>query len=177
MITTVWFPLENTELKFADLSGNQLPINFKLQIGLKIPLVKLKIFQALRTGHFLLSHLSPLFAFISSRILHAHVPPWNVTSCFSKLISNWKSNPWLFYQCRVILSSCWGHVFTLMRLGRRSCLACQHLYSKLLISHSPREQNNGKGMLFSVEQAFVGRDEIQAPLKTPALEASGMDEC
>jgi len=26
----------------------------------------------------------------------------------------------------------------------------------------------GKGMLFSVEQAFVGRDEIQAPLKTPA---------
>ena len=32
-------------------------------------------------------------------------------------------------------------------------------------------------MLFSVEQAFVGRDEIQAPLKTPALEASGMDEC
>ena len=32
-------------------------------------------------------------------------------------------------------------------------------------------------MLFSVEQAFVGRDEIQAPLKTPAWEASGMDEC
>ena len=26
-------------------------------------------------------------------------------------------------------------------------------------------------MLFSVEQAFVGRDEIQAPLKTPAWEA------
>ena len=26
-------------------------------------------------------------------------------------------------------------------------------------------------MLFSVEQAFVGRDEIRAPLKTPAWEA------
>ena len=30
----------------------------------------------------------------------------------------------------------------------------------------------GKGMLFSVEQAFVGRDEIGAPLKTPAWEAT-----
>ena len=29
----------------------------------------------------------------------------------------------------------------------------------------------GKGMLFSVEQAFVGREEIRAPLKTPAWEA------
>ena len=29
-----------------------------------------------------------------------------------------------------------------------------------------------KGMLFSVEQAFVGRDEIQAPLKMPAWEAN-----
>ena len=27
-------------------------------------------------------------------------------------------------------------------------------------------------MLFSVEQAFVGREEIRAPLKTPAWEAS-----
>ena len=27
-------------------------------------------------------------------------------------------------------------------------------------------------MLFSVEQAFVGRDKIQAPLKMPACEAS-----
>ena len=27
-------------------------------------------------------------------------------------------------------------------------------------------------MLFSVEQAFVGREEIQAPLKTPAWEAT-----
>ena len=27
-------------------------------------------------------------------------------------------------------------------------------------------------MLFSVEQAFVGRDEIRAPLKTPAWEAN-----
>ena len=26
-------------------------------------------------------------------------------------------------------------------------------------------------MLFSVEQAFVGREEIRAPLKTPAWEA------
>ena len=29
----------------------------------------------------------------------------------------------------------------------------------------------GKGMLSSVEQAFVGRDEKRAPLKTPAWEA------
>ena len=29
----------------------------------------------------------------------------------------------------------------------------------------------GKGMLYSVEQAFVGRDERRAPLKTPAWEA------
>ena len=29
----------------------------------------------------------------------------------------------------------------------------------------------GKGMLSSVEQAFVGRDETRAPLKTPAWEA------
>ena len=29
----------------------------------------------------------------------------------------------------------------------------------------------GKGMLFSVEQAFVGTDEKRAPLKTPAWEA------
>ena len=30
----------------------------------------------------------------------------------------------------------------------------------------------GKGMLFSVEQAFVGRDEIQAPLKMIVWEAT-----
>ena len=30
----------------------------------------------------------------------------------------------------------------------------------------------GKGMLSSVEQVFVGRDERQAPLKAPAWEAS-----
>ena len=29
-------------------------------------------------------------------------------------------------------------------------------------------------MLFSVEQAFVGREEIRAPLKTPAWEAMVM---
>ena len=29
----------------------------------------------------------------------------------------------------------------------------------------------GKGMLFLVEQAFVGRDDKQAPPKTPAWEA------
>ena len=29
-------------------------------------------------------------------------------------------------------------------------------------------------MLFSVEQAFVGRDEKRAPLKTPAWEAKAM---
>ena len=31
-------------------------------------------------------------------------------------------------------------------------------------------------MLSSVEQAFVGRDEIRAPLKMPAWEASFSDE-
>ena len=31
----------------------------------------------------------------------------------------------------------------------------------------------GKGMLSSVEQAFVGREEIRAPLKMPAWEARG----
>ena len=31
-------------------------------------------------------------------------------------------------------------------------------------------------MLFSVEQAFVGREEIRAPLKTPAWEASKTPE-
>ena len=50
-------------------------------------------------------------------------------------------------------------------------LACQHFISKLLIGHLPCECNNGKGMLSSVEQALVGRDEIRAPLKTPAWEA------
>ena len=33
----------------------------------------------------------------------------------------------------------------------------------------------GKGMLFSVEQAIVGREEIRAPLKTPAWEANSGD--
>ena len=41
-----------------------------------------------------------------------------------------------------------------------------------IVGHLPRECGNGKGMLSSVEQAFVGRDEIWAPLKTPAWEAS-----
>ena len=31
-------------------------------------------------------------------------------------------------------------------------------------------------MLFSVEQAFVGRDEIRAPLKTPAWEATANED-
>ena len=34
----------------------------------------------------------------------------------------------------------------------------------------------GKKMLFSVEQAFVGRDEIRAPLKMPAWEATEIIE-
>ena len=52
-----------------------------------------------------------------------------------------------------------------------SCLACQHFIAQLLIGHLPRKLNNGKGILFSVEQVFVGRDEKQARLKTPAWEA------
>ena len=35
----------------------------------------------------------------------------------------------------------------------------------------------GKGMLFSVEQASVGRDEIQAPLKLPGWEATVTHAC
>ena len=35
----------------------------------------------------------------------------------------------------------------------------------------PPPTNNGKGMLFLVEQAFVGKDEKRAPLKTPAWQA------
>ena len=31
-------------------------------------------------------------------------------------------------------------------------------------------------MLFSVEQAFVGREEIRAPRKTPAWEATSLSE-
>ena len=34
----------------------------------------------------------------------------------------------------------------------------------------------GKGMLFSVEQAFVGRDERRAPLETPMWEARLSDD-
>ena len=52
-----------------------------------------------------------------------------------------------------------------------SCLACQHFISQLVIGHLPRKWNNGKGMLSSVEQAFVGRDEKRAPLKTTAWES------
>ena len=37
---TVEFSLDNTEEKFANLSGNRLPINIKRSIGLKIALVK-----------------------------------------------------------------------------------------------------------------------------------------
>ena len=40
-----------------------------------------------------------------------------------------------------------------------------------MIGHLPRKQNNEKGMLFLVEQAFVGRNEKQAPQKKPAWEA------
>ena len=64
-----------------------------------------------------------------------------------------------------------GHVFSLSR-AYELCLACQHFISKLLIGHLPREYNNGKGIMSSVEQAFVGREEIQAPLKMPAWEAT-----
>ena len=47
----------------------------------------------------------------------------------------------------------------------QSRLACQHFITQLFIGHLPRKYNRGKGMLFSVEQAFVGRDEKRAPLK------------
>ena len=46
------------------------------------------------------------------------------------------------------------------------------LYFKTVDWSIPGEFNNGKGMLPSVEQVFVGREEIRALLKTPAWEAS-----
>ena len=46
--------------------------------------------------------------------------------------------------------------------------------AQLFIGHLPRKLNNGKGMLFPVEQAFVGRDEKRATLKTPAWEANSL---
>ena len=114
VMATVWFPLDNTKLKFADLSGNQLPINFNWS---KNNFGEIQISQALDWAFPSVPFFSLVcLHFRSDHILHVHVPPWNFTSLFSKLISNWKSNPWLFYQCRVIPSSSWGHVITLTRL-------------------------------------------------------------
>ena len=57
------------------------------------------------------------------------------------------------------------------RVTLKSRLARQHFIAQLLIGHLPRKLNNGRGMLFSIEQAFVGRDEKRVPLKMPAWEA------
>ena len=43
------------------------------------------------------------------------------------------------------------------------------------IFHNLEGTKLGKGMLLSVEQAFVGRDAIRAPLKTSAWEAITQD--
>ena len=45
------------------------------------------------------------------------------------------------------------------------------LYFKTIDCSLTTRIKNGKEMLFSVEQAFVGREEIRALLKTPAWEA------
>ena len=50
-MATIEFSLDNTELKFADLPGNQLQINFNHLIGLKITLVKFTYPRGW-TGHF-----------------------------------------------------------------------------------------------------------------------------
>ena len=42
LMATVEFSLDNSQQKFADLSGNQIPIYFKRLIGLKIVFVKFK---------------------------------------------------------------------------------------------------------------------------------------
>ena len=61
VMTTIEFSLDNTEEKFANLSGNWLPINIKRSIGLKIALVKFsnpKVYTA-----WPLSLSVPLFSF------------------------------------------------------------------------------------------------------------------
>ena len=52
-MATVEFSLDNTDKEFADLSGSQLPINFKHSIGLKISLKKFTYPKGL-TGRLLL---------------------------------------------------------------------------------------------------------------------------
>ena len=52
------------------------------------------------------------------------------------------------------------------RVTLRSRSTFQNLESTMWLA------KRGKGMLSSVEQAFVGREEIQAPLKTPVWEAT-----
>ena len=76
-------------------------------------------------------------------------------------------------------------IFNITEGGFRTNFFCfgEGVLSKFLLYNScfsaPPPSDNyctvpklGKGNLFSVGQVFVGRDEIRAPLKTPALEAS-----
>ena len=56
-----------------------------------------------------------------------------------------------------------GHVFTLPRAYESCLINLSTLYFKTVDWSS--NKTIGKGMLFSVEQAFVGREEIRAPLK------------
>ena len=65
----------------------------------------------------------------------------------------------------------------------RSCRSCRSRNYRVTLRSRSTFQNlesttwlakRGKGMLFSVEQAFVGREEIRAPLKRPAWEATAV---
>ena len=66
------------------------------------------------------------------------------------------------------------------RLENFSSVSCRSSIYQITLRSRSTFQNlesttwlakHGKGMLFSVEQAFVGRDEKRASLKTPAWEA------
>ena len=69
------------------------------------------------------------------------------------IIGHYKTFP-VFHADRVII-----------RLPCRSRSTFQNVEGAMWLA------NNGKGILFSVKQAFVGRDDIWAPLKTSAWEA------
>ena len=61
------------------------------------------------------------------------------------------------------------HYYEVMQY--ESCLACHHFtgISKLLIGHLPPKYNNGKGILFPVEQAFVGRGRNSSSTKNACV--------
>ena len=85
----------------------------------------------------------------------------NLTFAALRLIFIWGHEGFLkFHADRVIID----------RFILRSRSTFQNLESTRWLA------KRGKGMLSSVEQAFVGREEIRAPLKTPAWAATSLLE-